>query len=177
MGFNGSMEAYKLSKEFEQNKDSGKISSEESDKYEIEFEETLDNFFHMLLGQKLVNGVWVRDPYMKKMINKAGASIILQTIRGAVNKNMNFASYSEQEQREIESYLCEKLGVLVFENKEEYDIPYPANTYQDLIMEMTFSNLWILLSIARGGHMTIYRGEKTKTIINKQEANQPMGAY
>jgi len=177
MGFNGTQETYRLAKEFGQNKDAGKMSSEESDKYEIEFEETLDGFFHNLLGQKLVNGVWIRDMYMEKLINKAGASIILQTIRGAVNKNMNFGSYDEQQQREIESYLCEKLAPIVFENKEKYEIPYPSDRYGELIMEQVFSTLQILLSIARGGHMTIYRGEKTKTVISKQENPQTNGVY
>ena len=174
---NMSMEEYQLGKEI-QGKDAGKIENEESDKYEIEFETTLDNFFHTLLGQRLVNGVWERDHYMKKMINKAGASIILQTIRGAINKNMNFAFYSKQEQREIESHLSEALSTIVYEGKEEYEIPYPANTYQDLIMEMTFNQFRVLLSIAQEGHMTAYRGEKTKTIISKHEVPpQGVGAY
>lgn len=168
---------YRLHREFGQTKDAGKISSDESDKYEIEFEETLDTFFHNLLGQKLVNGVWVRDPYMEKLINKAGASIILQTMRGAVNKNMNFGSYNDEEQREIESFLCEKLAPIIFENKEKYEIPYPSDRYGEIIMEMVFESLRVLLSISRNGHMTIYRGEKTKTVISKQEVAQPQGAY
>jgi hypothetical protein len=176
MGFQGSMQDYNVAKEFQQSKDAGKIGNEESDKFEIDFSESLDEFYHELLGEKLVNGVWVKDFYMKKWINRSGASIVMKVIKSLINKNMNFASYNDQELREIISYQCEKLSPLIFcDGDILYDIPKTDD--QDLLMQMVFGKLWELGTIARGGHMTIYRGEKTKTIISKQEANPPVGAY
>lgn len=159
-------------------KDSGKMDNEESDKYEIEVEETLDRWHHNLLGEKLDDkGVWNRDYKMTRIINEAGAGIIIQTVRGVINKNMHFARYDEQEQKEIEADLGIALAPVIFENYVEFEIPEPADRYCRLVMEQVFNQFRLLLSIARFGNMITYRGDKTKTIISRHEVTGQSSAY
>lgn len=160
-------------------KDSGKIDNEESDKYEIEFEETIDRWHHSLLGEKLdENGIWVRDPNIIRIINAKGAENIIRAIRSAINKNMNFARFDDQEKRIIEADYCISLAPLIFGNYEEFEIPYPAQDYCNTLGIEVFNQYKILLSIARDGNMIQYRGDKTKTIISRHETpNVNQGAY
>lgn len=157
-------------RDFNKTGDSGKVDNEESDKYEIEFEETIDRWHHHLLGEKLDDkGVWVRDTSMTRVINEKGAANIIRVIRSAINKNMNFAWFDGDEQRIIEADYCIALAPLIFSNYEEYEIPYPAQDYCNSLAIEVFNQFKILLTIARNGNMIRYRGDKTKTIISRHE--------
>ena len=55
--------------------------SNDSDSKEIDTKEILEELYHGWLGEKIINGVWVRDPTLKRMMNESGASFLISEIK------------------------------------------------------------------------------------------------
>lgn len=165
----------KLRNEFSQNiktPDNAKLGSDESDKYEIDTNEALDLIYHNLLGEKQVNGVWIRDKNMVKLMNKEGASIIMINLNHLFNKNMQFGFWDEWEKRQIVADTMQGLNWILAYDYYKYDIN-PIHNF--MIKNMIEKALREWLSISQDGNMIRYRAEKQKTIISKQETPQNSG--
>lgn len=155
-----------LEKEAKSTNDGGKSSEKDSDKWEMDVDVTLDRLYHGWLGEKLIDGVWKRDTKLKRMMNEECASYLIQILNGHFNVNMQFSVLDQTEVDEILTSVWSMVNKVLTKNYTEYEVQV------DMIPSINTSirnALWIWLKIPYMGGMRIYKGEKTKTIINKQE--------
>lgn len=161
-------EDYQLQKETNSTNDFKKRSPDDSDKWEMDVEATLDQLYHTWLGEKVVNGKWVEDPKINKRMNEKGASLLISEIRPRFNINSQFSVLTSDMIEDIASETSENIMRILKYDYWKYDIKYNDLV---LICKQIFDSLYIWLNISLEGGMRMYKGDKTKTVINKQETN------
>lgn len=149
-----------------------KLQQDDSDKWEMDVEITLDNLYHTWLGEKQVSGIWVRDKKLIKRMNELGASFLISEIRPRFNVNSQFSVLQEDIIDNFSSMTSERIMKKLKYDYWKYDIEY---TDIELICDQIFNSLYIWLMISLMGGMRTYKGDKTKTVINKQEIAQTGG--
>lgn len=153
-------------------KDYQKLSPNDSDQWEMDVETTLDRMYHGWLGEKLRNGIWDRDEKLVKLMNEKGASFLISEIRPRFNINMQFSVLEDETIKEIVGYTGINIARVLKYDYWKYGIkPTHINNICDQITHALF--VWLRISFMGG--MREYKGDKTKTVINKQEINAAGG--
>lgn len=147
--------------------DDKKIYTEDSENKEIDTKEVLDDLYHRWLGEKVINSVWVRDTTLKRLMNEQGASLLISEIVPRFNTHSHFSVLDQQDIREIVSDTGTNLAGILKYDYWKYEIEPKHIT--DICDQITHA-LYIFLNISLGGGFRTYKGEKTKTIINKVDA-------
>lgn len=148
--------------------DGGKQQQTDSDKWEMDAETTLDRLYHGWLGEKLKEGVWVRDVKLKKMMNEECASYLIQILHSHFNVNMQFSVIDQNELIDILTSVWEVVNDVLTANYHKFNVDVNMIT----TINTTIRNaLWIWLKIPFMGGMRLYKGDKTKMVINKQEVS------
>lgn len=157
-------------------KNEGAVSAmEDSDKWEMDTETTLDVMYHSWLGERRDDeGQWVRDRSLHKVMNKKGASFLINEIRPRFNINQQFSILGDSRVKEMVGDTGINIArILQYDYyKYEMDPLYIRN-----VCDQVTNALHIWLNICLGGGMRTYKGDKTRTIINKQEITGQGGAY
>lgn len=144
--------------------DDQKIYVNDSENKEIDTKEILDELYHGWLGEKVVNGVWVRDPMLKRMMNKAGASLLISEIKTRFNTHTHFSILDPQDIKTIVADTGINIAGILQYDYWKYDIE--AKHITDICDQVTHA-LYIFLNIPLMGGFRQYKENKTKTVINK----------
>ena len=160
-----------LEKEVKGSMDAGKLAQTDSDKWEMDAETTLDRLYHGWLGEKInSDGNWDRDKRLKRMMNEEGASYLIQILHGHFNVNMQFSVIDASELNTILTSVWEVVNEVLTSNYHIFELD--VNMIRSINTTIR-NSLWIWLKIPFMGGMRMYKGDKTRTIINKQESSNP----
>lgn len=146
--------------------DNQRLPPQDSDKWEMDVNVTLDEMYHTWLGEKGKGAQWRRDERITRRMNEDGASFLISEIKSRFNLNSQFSVLSLEMIEDIASETSELIM-----KKLKYDYwKYEINPNDlEMICNQIFHALFIFLMISYEGGMRTYKGDKTKTIINKQE--------
>jgi len=144
------------------------LQSEDMNKWEMEVNAVHDEFYHTLLGEGKVNGVWKRVDYLPKRINELGASFILSELKIRVNINMQMSELNEQEIRHICADTGDAVGDLLEDNWEKWEIPSESlESNMHSICLMVFHHLYIMLNLSKNAGMRKHR-EKRGSYVSQE---------
>lgn len=145
------------------------LETEEMSKWEMDMKPFFDDIEHSLLGERKINGEWIRDPLLTRTMNELGASKYIQAVKSRANHHQQLSEFKQNEDIVISADASKNFADQLEDNWKDWGIE-PSESNLEGISLQFYDNLFICLRMAKDGGIKRHREKRgVKTMFQPQQ--------